>query len=92
MTPQIMKGLKRVYVDTTQASFIDGEKDKLLYCGYNFHDLAVNSSLALRQIHGWTPSGWNNAKTTYCSGHYFNTPVSWIWVACPLSSETNPRW
>ena len=44
MTEQIMRGLKGVFLDTTEASFIDGEKGKLLYRGYNIHDLAEKST------------------------------------------------
>lgn len=38
------KGLKGVYVDRTKTSFIDGKEGKLLYRGYNIHDLAEQSS------------------------------------------------
>ena len=44
MPPQIMKGLKDVYLDTTESSFIDGQVGKLLYRGYNIHDLAEKST------------------------------------------------
>ena len=44
MAPEIMKGLKGVYLDTTKACFIDGEEGKLLYRGYNIHDLAEKST------------------------------------------------
>ena len=44
MAPEIMKGLKDVYLDTTESSFIDGEEGKLLYRGYNIHDLAEKST------------------------------------------------
>ena len=44
MTPEIRKGLKDVYLDTTASSFIDGEVGKLLYRGYNIHDLAEKST------------------------------------------------
>ena len=44
MAPEIMKGLKDVYLDTTKSSFIDGEVGKLLYRGYNIHDLAEHST------------------------------------------------
>ena len=44
MAPEIMKGLKDVYFDTTKSSFIDGQEGKLLYRGYNIHDLAENST------------------------------------------------
>ena len=43
MPPEIIKGLKDVYFDTTESSFIDGEVGKLLYRGYNIHDLAEKS-------------------------------------------------
>ena len=43
-TRQLRRGLKDVYFDTTEASFIDGEAGKLLYRGYNIHDLAEKST------------------------------------------------
>ena len=42
--PEIVKGLKDVYLDTTEASFIDGQVGKLLYRGYSIHDLAERST------------------------------------------------
>jgi len=36
----LARGLKDIYVDKTESSFIDGEAGKLLYRGYNIHDLA----------------------------------------------------
>ena len=44
MAPEIMKGLKDVYFDTTESSFIDGQEGVLLYRGYNIHDLAEKST------------------------------------------------
>jgi citrate synthase len=44
MAPEIAKGLKDVYLDTTESSFIDGQEGKLLYRGYNIHDLAEKST------------------------------------------------
>ena len=44
MPPEIIKGLKDVYFDTTESSFIDGIEGKLLYRGYNIHDLAEKST------------------------------------------------
>ena len=41
---QIKKGLKDVYLDTTESSFIDGQQGKLLYRGYDIHDLAERST------------------------------------------------
>ena len=42
--PEIMKGLKDVYFDNTEASFIAGDVGKLLYRGYSIHDLAEKST------------------------------------------------
>ena len=42
--PEIKKGLKNVYIDKTKSSFIDGKEGKLIYRGYNIHDLASNST------------------------------------------------
>jgi citrate synthase len=44
MAPEIAKGLKDIYLDKTKASFIDGQEGKLLYRGYNIHDLAEKST------------------------------------------------
>lgn len=44
MPPEIVKGLKNVYLDTTESSFIDGQEGKLLYRGYNIHELAEEST------------------------------------------------
>ena len=41
---EIKRGLKDVYLDNTEASFVDGQAGKLLYRGYNIHDLAEKSS------------------------------------------------
>ena len=43
-TVDIRRGLKDVYIDKTEASFVDGEIGKLLYRGYNIHDLAEKST------------------------------------------------
>ncbi len=41
---QLHRGLRDVYLDKTEASFIDGQEGKLLYRGYNIHDLAQKST------------------------------------------------
>lgn len=41
---EIHRGLMGVYLDSTEASFIDGAVGKLLYRGYSIHDLAEQSS------------------------------------------------
>ena len=41
---QIHRGLNGVYFDRTKTSFIDGRDGKLLYRGYNIHDLAEQST------------------------------------------------
>ncbi len=40
----IKRGLKDVVFDTSEASFVDGQAGKLLYRGYNIHDLAERST------------------------------------------------
>lgn len=41
---ELKRGLKDVYIDKTEASFIDGGTGKLLYRGYSIHDLAEQST------------------------------------------------
>ena len=41
---ELRRGLRDVYIDTTEASFVDGQLGKLLYRGYNIHDLAEKST------------------------------------------------
>ncbi|MSQ11957.1 MAG: citrate (Si)-synthase [Dehalococcoidia bacterium] len=41
---ELRRGLKDVYLDRTEVSFIDGQLGKLLYRGYNIHDLAEHCS------------------------------------------------
>ncbi len=43
-TQPIARGLKGIIFDTTETSLIDGEAGKLLYRGYNIHDLAEEST------------------------------------------------
>ncbi|MBI4282266.1 MAG: citrate (Si)-synthase [Chloroflexi bacterium] len=44
MEVDLKRGLKGVYIDRTQTSFIDGDIGKLLYRGYSIHDLAEKST------------------------------------------------
>ena len=41
---ELKRGLRDVYIDRTGSSFIDGNAGKLLYRGYNIHDLAEHST------------------------------------------------
>ena len=41
---ELKRGLRGVYLDTTQASHVDGDIGKLIYRGYNIHDLAEHST------------------------------------------------
>lgn len=41
---ELRKGLRGVYLDTTESSDVDGNIGKLIYRGYNIHDLAENST------------------------------------------------
>ena len=55
----IKRGLKDVYFDSTEASFIDGDIGKLLYRGYDIHDLAEKSTfeeVIYLLLHGKLPT------------------------------------
>ena len=41
---QITRGLNGIYIDKTESSHVDGEAGRLIYRGYNIHDLADNST------------------------------------------------
>jgi citrate synthase len=41
---ELRKGLKDVHFDRTETTFIDGKEGKLLYRGFNIHDLAEKST------------------------------------------------
>ena len=41
---ELKRGLRDVYIEKTQSSFIDGKEGKLLYRGYNIDDLATHST------------------------------------------------
>lgn len=43
-SPKIDRGLDDVYVKTSKLTFIDGEKGRLLYVGYDIRDLVEHSS------------------------------------------------
>ena len=56
---QLHRGLREVYIDRTKSSFIDGEIGKLLYRGYDIHDLAEKSTFeetAFLVMNGYLPS------------------------------------
>ena len=56
---ELKRGLREVYIDRTESSFIDGKSGKLLYRGYNIHDLADNSTFeetAYLLLHGSLPT------------------------------------
>ena len=56
----INRGLKGVYFDRSETTFIDGRAGELRYCGYSIHDLAVNSNFeetAYLLMHGELPTG-----------------------------------
>ena len=58
MEATIARGLKDVYLDTTESSFIDGELGILLYRGYSIHDLAEKSNfeeVCYLLLHGELP-------------------------------------
>ena len=56
---ELKRGLKDVYFDTSEASFIDGSTGKLIYRGYNIHDLAEKSTFeetAYLLLYGYLPT------------------------------------
>ena len=56
---KLHRGLKGIYFERSAASFIDGEVGKLLYRGYNIHDLAENSTFeetTYLLLHGSLPT------------------------------------
>ena len=56
---EIRRGLKDVYLDTTEASLVDGQVGKLLYRGYNIHDLAEKSTfeeVTYLLLYGYLPT------------------------------------
>jgi len=56
---QLHRGLRNIYIDKTQTAFIDGKEGKLLYRGYNIHDLAEHSNFeetAYLLLHGSLPT------------------------------------
>lgn len=58
-TPQINKGLDDVYVKQTSICFIDGQRGRLLYRGYDIRDLAAHSTFeetVFLLIHGRLPN------------------------------------
>jgi citrate synthase len=57
--PRIYRGLKDVYFERSQATFIDGKVGELRYRGYSIHDLAQNSCFeetAYLLVHGELPT------------------------------------
>ncbi len=59
MSSDVATGLKGVVLSTSAISFIDGEAGKLVYRGYNIHDLAQHATfeeVAYLLLHGGLPS------------------------------------
>ena len=57
--PTLHRGLREVYIDRTTSSFIDGDVGKLLYRGYDIHDLAEKSTFeetAFLVMNGYLPT------------------------------------
>ena len=56
---KLERGLRGVYFDRTETTFIDGDNGVLEYCGYSIHDLAENSGFeetAYLLLHGGLPT------------------------------------
>jgi len=57
--PRVYRGLKEVYFERSQTTFIDGKVGELRYRGYSIHDLAQNSCFeetAYLLVHGELPT------------------------------------
>jgi citrate synthase len=57
--PKVHRGLKDVYFERSQTTFIDGKAGELRYRGYSIHDLAQHSSFeetAYLLLHGELPT------------------------------------
>ena len=57
--PRIYRGLKDVYFERSETTFIDGKAGELRYRGYSIHDLAQNSCFeetAYLLVHGELPT------------------------------------
>ncbi len=50
-TPTPDQGRQDVGVSTSEICFIDGEQGRLLYRGYDIHDLVAHSSFLEQQAH-----------------------------------------
>lgn len=56
---ELRRGLKGVFLDSTEASNVIGETGQLIYRGYNIHDLAENSTFeetSFLMLHGKLPT------------------------------------
>ena len=77
-SPQIFRGLRGVYADTTTSSFIDGKVGKLLYRGYNIHDLAEKSTfeeIVYLLLYGELPTKFQLAEIDATLRSKQETPV-----------------
>ena len=59
---ELHRGLRDVYIDRTKSSFIDGKEGKLLYRGYNIHDLAEKSTFGKRVLTFSSHPEWINLE------------------------------
>jgi len=65
--PRIDKGLDDIYVKETSICFVDGERGRLLYRGYDIRDLAAHSTFeetVFLLVHGRLPNREELAKAT----------------------------
>ena len=65
--PRIDKGLDDIYVKKTSICFVDGERGRLLYRGYDIRDLAAHSTFeetVFLLVHGRLPNREELAKAT----------------------------
>jgi len=78
---KIARGLNGIYVDKTESSHVDGEAGKLLYRGYNIHDLADKSTFEETTYllwHGKLPNRRELDEFSACLAHWRPIPDEMI--------------
>jgi citrate synthase len=77
----VARGLNGIYIDKTESSHVDGEAGKLLYRGYNIHDLADKSTFEETTYllwHGKLPNRRELDDFASCLAHWRSMPEGMI--------------
>ncbi|HLG51214.1 MAG: citrate synthase [Chloroflexi bacterium] len=90
---QIAKGLEGVVVADTALSHIDGERGRLIYCGYDIGDLAAHATfeeVAYLLWHGHLPNRAELAEFTGEMARYRTLPPAVVEVIRVLPDSAEP--